>query len=224
MSDTIALKKQWNKVYDNLKGKRQSVWRENASPFFVNKIDYFKHLGLKTVLDAGCGDGRNLIEFTKLGFKVTGVDVSNSALEKCKKNCRNYKNFHLEEQDLENLKFAKNSFDIIICDFVMAHMENPEKIVQNFYRILKKNGFVLIEFTSTKDPHCGQGKKIKGNEYTQKEVYIRFYDIKEIEKIMENFKVLTIDSQEYTDPPHDSGYIRKSRHKHHSYFVLGTVQ
>src|SRR3989344_4931894 len=113
--------KQWDKVYQEFKGKRPSVWRENATPFFTDKIDYFKSLGLKKVLDAGCGDGRNLVEFAKAGFGVTGIDISDTALEKCRKNCSKYRNVNLAKMGLEKPDFKPNSFDIVICDFVMAH-------------------------------------------------------------------------------------------------------
>ena len=70
MNNTNSVQ-QWNKVYDEFKGNRLSVWREHATPFFADKIEHLKHLKFKHVLDAGCGDGRNLIEFAKAGFDVT---------------------------------------------------------------------------------------------------------------------------------------------------------
>ena len=77
MSNVGSLKKQWDKVYDNFKGSRGSVWRENASPFFVNKIDYFKYLGLKKILDAGCGDGRNLVELQRRVLMLPALTCPN---------------------------------------------------------------------------------------------------------------------------------------------------
>ncbi|SRR3989344_1840776 len=212
---------QWNEVYSKFEGNRKSVWREEASPFFTSKIDYLKHLGLKTVLDAGCGDGRNLVEFAKAGFNVTGIDFSESALERCKKNCKNLK-VKIIKQNIENTSFKNESFDVVICDFVMTHMKNPQKILNEFYRVLKSNGPALIEFTSQKDPHCSQGKKIGKNEYLQKGFYLRFYNLTQIKKLMKKFSVLAVDSYYYTDPEHGKGYNRKKRHVHHSYFVLAT--
>jgi len=210
--------KLWNKVYDNFEGSRPSVWRENASPFFTSKIEYLKHLGFKSLLDAGCGDGRNIIEFAKAGFESTGVDLSQSALDRCKKNCEGL-NVKLEKQDLEKMDFKDGSFDVIICDFVTAHMENPQKVMDEFHRLLKKGGYLLIEFTSTKDPHCGEGEKIGENEFMQKGFYLRFYTNPQIEKLLQKFKIQIIDSATYTDPDHGTGYNRKERHFHHSYFV-----
>ena len=212
------LEKQWDKVYDNFEGDRISVWREQPTPFFITKIDYLKHLGLKSVLDAGCGDGRNTIQFAKEGFQVTGVDLSQSALNKCRQNCKGL-NVKLEKQNIEKMDFRDNSFDIIICDFVTAHMENAQKVMAEFCRVLKKGGYLLIEFTSIKDPHCGEGEKIGEYEYLQKGVYLRFYTMLQAEQLLTNFQIQVIDSASYTDPEHGTGYNRKERHNHHSYFI-----
>ncbi|MBI4210268.1 MAG: class I SAM-dependent methyltransferase [Candidatus Diapherotrites archaeon] len=213
-----GLAKQWDGVYDGFRGGRLSVWRENASPFFSAKTEYLKRLGLKSVLDAGCGDGRNLMEFARAGFEVTGVDMSQSALDKCRQNCKGL-DVKLEKQNLEKMAFPDNSFDIIICDFVTAHMENPQAIMGEFHRLLKKGGLLLAEFTSTKDPHCGEGEKIGENEFLQKGFYLRFYTMPQVEKLLEKFEILMVDSASYTDPDHGSGYNRKERHSHHSYFI-----
>jgi len=220
MAKNFELEKKWDRVYQKYKGKRLSVWRENASPFFTNKIDYFKHLGLKKVLDAGCGDGRNLVEFAKAGFQVTGIDISEEALNRCRKNCKKFRNVKLQKMELEKPDFKAGSFDAVICDFVMAHMEKPEKIIRNFHKLLKKDGYALIEFTSVYDPLCSSGKKIGKHEYLQGGFYLRFYTIEQMEKLMKKFTILGIDSVSYTDPNHGSGYNRKKRHNHHSYFVM----
>jgi len=74
---------QWDNVYNRFRGKRLSVWRETATPFFVNKIEYLKYKKVKNILDAGCGDGRNLSAFAQEGFDVMGFDVSSLAIKKC---------------------------------------------------------------------------------------------------------------------------------------------
>ncbi|AJF59731.1 MAG: SAM-dependent methyltransferase [archaeon GW2011_AR10] len=212
--------KLWDKVYDEFRGERSSVWRETATPFFTQKAEYLRHLGLRKILDAGCGDGRNILAFAKYGFNATGTDISGLALKKAEELCRNYPNAEFKKEPLEKPSFKRESFDVIVCDFVTAHLKEIELITNNFHKLLKKNGYLLIEFTSYKDPHCGKGKKIGEREFLQKGFYLRFYTINQIEKIMGKFRILCIDSISYTDPGHGTGYNRKKRHQHHSYFVF----
>ena len=63
--------------------------------------------------------------------------MSESALKKCKMVCKDFSNVVLSGRDLESLKFSEE-FDVIICDFVMAHMENPKLVVENFFKALKR--------------------------------------------------------------------------------------
>jgi len=203
-----------------LKEKENRFGENRQAPFFANKIDYLKHKKVKTVLDAGCGDGRNFLDFAKAGFKVTGVDLSDSALNKCKKYSKNYPNVVLSQQDIETLEFDLESFQLIICDHTLCHMKNPEKVIENFYNILETGGLALIEFTSIKDPLFGLGKKIFENQYIQNKFYIRFFTLTQIEKLVNRFKILVIDSELYSEPEHGPGYFRKKRHTHHSYFVM----
>jgi len=42
-------------------------------------VNKFRDLNIKTVLDLGCGSGRNLVKLAELGFNVTGIDYSPSA-------------------------------------------------------------------------------------------------------------------------------------------------
>ncbi|MFH1586683.1 MAG: methyltransferase domain-containing protein [Candidatus Diapherotrites archaeon] len=218
--DKEKVANQWDKVYDDFRGGRLSVWRETASPFITEKFEFLKRQGRIKMLDAGCGDGRNLIELAEAGFDVTGVDVSDSALRKCEKNCSDFPDVRLKKMSLEKLDLKEGEFDVVACDFVTAHLENPGKVIENFYRVLKKGGFLLIEFTSTDDPHCGQGERIGENEFLQDGAYLRFYMRADVEKLMRKFKIISIDSYGYTDPDHGPGYHRKERHNHHSFFVF----
>jgi 2-polyprenyl-3-methyl-5-hydroxy-6-metoxy-1,4-benzoquinol methylase len=49
--------------------------------FIENEIEFNKQ---SRILDIGCGTGRHSIELTKRGYKVTGVDLSDSQLERAK--------------------------------------------------------------------------------------------------------------------------------------------
>lgn len=48
------------------------------------------------------------------------------------------------KMNIMNIKYPENSFDIIICSHVLEHVENDRKAMQEFYRVLKQNGFAIL--------------------------------------------------------------------------------
>jgi len=220
LGKTKKIKNQWNKVYDSFKYDRISVWSEDANLFFKSKIKFLKKQGVKNVLDAGCGDGRNLFAFAKAGFKVTGIDISSSAIKKSKKLCKKFSNVILKEGSLEKINLIHKKFDVILSDHTLVHIQDIEKVIKNFHSILKNKGYVILEFTSIKDPLYGKGKNIGENEFIQEDVYVRFFTIPVIKKLLKKFKIISINLKHFTQPQHGPGYYRKKRHVHYSFFVV----
>jgi len=70
------------------------------------------HLEWDTILDIACGDGRYLKRFHDIGFKVTGIDISEGMIE----NCINV---------AEDFGIKQGDFNPIICDG--THIPLPEK-------------------------------------------------------------------------------------------------
>lgn len=208
----------WNNVYSNFKGKRFSIWKIKATPWFVQKIPFLKKKGVKKILDAGCGDGRNLNEFAHAGFEMTGIDMSEKGVEKSKRVKKKFPKTKIEQMDLEKMDF-KNKFDAIVCDYVFVHVNNEKKVIGNFYKALKKNGLALLEFISIYDTYYGLGKKLTSNTYLYKNVLYRGYSIDYIYKILKKFDILSVDQITHEDPSH-SGYIRAKPHFHNSFYVL----
>ena len=224
----------WNKVYKNFPGGRLSVWSESATPFFTRRFGFLKREKVKRVLDAGCGDGRNLLALAKAGFDATGVDSSEAALKLCRKNMKDLGNVKtavrtgrdlsqppiIKKARLEKLPIKKNSFDAIICDHTLVHVRKIEKVLAELGRILKPEGYFFLEFTSTQDPLFGKGKRISEFEYMNNGVYLRFFNPDIIKALMANYKLITLKHVRSTHPEHGAGYIRKKRHTHWSWFGI----
>lgn len=100
-----------------------------------------KNLDMKfeSILDAGCGTGQNLL-FLKKFCPCYGCDIVKQALEFCRSN--GLKN--LVRCDVGNMSFRDEKFDIITSLDVLEHIEDPEKVLVEFKRILKRNGKAII--------------------------------------------------------------------------------
>jgi SAM-dependent methyltransferase len=126
--------------------------------------------GIK-VLDAGCGTGGWLqVLKSKCDVNETGLDNREIALELAA--IRSIKN--LVCGDINKYKFTDSSFDLITCFDVIYHRDvNDSHAINNFYKSLKDNGFLLLtvpafSFLYSKHDEVVHGKK----RYTKKQIKI----------------------------------------------------
>ena len=50
---------------------------------------------------------------------------------------------HYPEVDMQSLPYKDNSFDFVISDQVIEHLENPKKAIEESYRVLKRGGIAI---------------------------------------------------------------------------------
>lgn len=103
-----------------------------------------KYLGVEgrklKILDAGCGTGRTMEDLESYGT-VTGIDISWEALSFCRQ--RGFQN--LQQADLsEPVSFKDESFNLIVSLDVLEHVKKDEVAMQEFFRILKKEGLLVL--------------------------------------------------------------------------------
>ena len=90
------------------------------------------------LLDAGCGTGRNLIEFGPLGV-ARGVDSSPEAIEFCRR--RGVQD--ASEGQIEALPFENASFDLILATDVIEHLEDDRAAMSELRRVCAPGGRML---------------------------------------------------------------------------------
>lgn len=95
----------------------------------------------KFLLETGCGRGDLLEEFRKIGIKVRGTDLLESAGNEYPK-LKIFKN-NIEK---EKLPFVDECFDVVFSKSFVEHLYNPEIFFKESMRVLKKGG-VLITLT-----------------------------------------------------------------------------
>lgn len=47
--------------------------------------------------------------------------------------------------DITDIKFPDNSFDVVLCSHVLEHVKNDQKALKEIYRVLKPNGWALLQ-------------------------------------------------------------------------------
>lgn len=102
-----------------------------------------------TILDCPCGSGRHSIALAKKGYSVTGIDINEKMLSFHKEFIEGVlpSNLTLQTGDMRSLDLDDEQFDIIVNMFISFGFfsdEENEKVAQEFYRLLKPNGKLLI--------------------------------------------------------------------------------
>ncbi len=103
----------------------------------------------KKVLEVACNMGTTLIEVVnKYGCNATGVDMRDDVIQKAKENVKAAKledKINLLAADAMDLPFEDETFDIIINEAMLTMLsnKNKEKVLNEFYRVLKKGGVLL---------------------------------------------------------------------------------
>ena len=78
----------------------------------------------RRVLEIGCGNGRNLVLFSRMGIESVGQDISASALELAQ--ARQLPHVTLNELPLGQLEYPDNHFDLIVSNRVLQHVTKEE--------------------------------------------------------------------------------------------------
>lgn len=97
------------------------------------------------LLDVGTGFGFFLSEMKKRGWDVTGVEISNKAMDYA----RDVLGLTIHPGPLEKASFPDNHFDVVTGFYVIEHLPNPIGFLRECYRILKPGGLLLLRYPHT---------------------------------------------------------------------------
>ncbi len=109
----------------------------------------------KKVLDAGCGNGRNLVYLLQNGFEVYGIDQETEAIAEVNMLCRHFipahNNARFVVAAIEEMPFEDAAFDLVICNAVL-HFARDSKhfaaMLQAMWRVLKPGGYFFARLAS----------------------------------------------------------------------------
>lgn len=196
LKTTDLLAEEFYKRYNDKKNMEEHRSR------FVNLIKG------KKILDVGCGTGRDCREFSKLGFEVDGIDVSEEMLKFAKKEVPNA---HLYQMSMENLTSDRKYNGIWVCSS-LYHIKKKDvfDILKSFYKILEEEGLLFI----TVKEGVGQGYS-KRDYFGNLKKFYAFYKYYELIRLLEgaNFDVFLME-KEYKDQTWINLYARKKNQQH----------
>lgn len=185
---------------------------DEASEFIKRLFAFLNMPTTAKVLDVACGRGRHAVSVSKLGYDVTGIDLSQNSIAFAKK------------FESENLRFLQHDmcepmsskFDVVLNLFTsIGYFDDDEKnkkALLSFWENLKPNGvgvidFLNVDYTSEKlvdsETIHSDGidffiqRKFDGNHFYKQ---IKFKDSNQTFSFTEKVKALRLkDFQSYFD-------------------------
>lgn len=98
-----------------------------------------------TVLEVGCGMGTLALKLAQAGFEVTGLDVSQVALQYARQRAHEAKlKIHWHEGFAESLPFADKSFDYLTCCHTLEHVKDLSRAPAELKRVARQKIVVLV--------------------------------------------------------------------------------
>jgi malonyl-CoA O-methyltransferase len=101
-------------------------------------------LHFKSILEVGCGTGKNTSFLAQIGESIHAVDFSQGMIEKAKEKVQ-ADNVRFSMMDItQNWNTENQSFDLIVCNLVLEHIEDLSFIFSEACRVLKDKGRFFI--------------------------------------------------------------------------------
>ncbi len=98
------------------------------------------------VLEVGVGTGLSLADYGK-GTRIVGVDISEPMLEKARKRVSAQglaRVERLEVMDAEHLTVPDASFDVVVAQYVVTAIPDPERALDEFARVTRPGGEIIL--------------------------------------------------------------------------------
>lgn len=139
--------------HDDISRRTLEHYNRNAESFFAGTIDHdvrqnigalleaIDGPGPHTILDLGCGPGRDLKTFGALGHRAIGVDGS----ERFVAMAREYSGCEVWQQDFLHLDLPPGLFDGIFANAVLFHVPSAElpQVLQQLFGALRPGGVLF---------------------------------------------------------------------------------
>lgn len=114
-------------------------------------IKALKLKGNEKILEVGCGNGQVLVNIYKGGHRgeLTGTDISKGMYKETVAQCKqDHLPIKFKEVSADKLPFKDESFDVILAFFMIYHMPDINIALQEWKRVLKPNGKLLVTIGS----------------------------------------------------------------------------
>jgi len=157
---------EWSEIYDS---------NENLTRDLDEKVmrETLTHLRFKSILEIGCGTGKNTVFLAQIGAQVHALDFSQRMLEKARGKVR-AGNVHFELADLtQKWNCANAAYDLVVCNLVLEHILDLSHIFSEAARVLEtKAKFFINELHPFRQYRGTKARFEQGNSTIEVEAFV----------------------------------------------------
>ena len=130
---------EYEKIYHQIENIHW--WNCSRRDFIIRLIRIKKINRQYKILDIGCSTGLLIDELSELtNTEISGIDLSDNAINSCHE--RGLLNTRVMSGD--KLEYKDSSFDIVIASDCLEHINDDQKALNEWYRVLKNGGQLII--------------------------------------------------------------------------------
>lgn len=153
----------------------------NIDLYLLDQILKGRYKPHMRILDAGCGEGRNLVWFLKNDYPVYGIDKDPSAILMLQFMAKSLNpalpKEHFQQAAVEDMPFPPNAFDALISNAVL-HFAQDEghfmEMMAEMHRVLKPEGSLFIRMTSDFGGMAERAQEVGEGKYLLPDGSLRF--------------------------------------------------
>jgi ubiquinone/menaquinone biosynthesis C-methylase UbiE len=201
--ERTSQRKQWDTTY----ASSQDFFGSEPSELALSALKAFRDRGTKTVLELGCGQGRDTWYFAKQGLDVTALDYSEAGICQMRERAKDGGvKVALEVHDARKpLPFPDGSFDAIYSHmfFTMEFSEDEiSYMLGECLRVLRPNGLNIYSVRNDHDPHYGKFTP-RGKDTWENPLgfVVHFFSEEKIRRLATGYDVLWVSEFEDRSPP-----------------------
>jgi SAM-dependent methyltransferase len=176
-------------------------------------VGVFHAHGVRSVLEAGCGSGRDALLYARGGFEVTGSEISENALRWARERARaEGVQITLLRDDLAESRLPPGSFDAAVAIHVIHLQLAPVRhaMVNQLWRLTRDGGFIALANYSIREAGYATWESYPepNTRVDPKGKVVHFFDEADLRALLpsDRFDLLALEEVDLTETP-DSGPV-----------------
>jgi ubiquinone/menaquinone biosynthesis C-methylase UbiE len=147
----------WSAKYDSDVNLTRDLDRIITKKTLIN-------LNCKSIVEIGCGTGKNTLFLSQIGSQVQAIDFSEAMINKAKEKLNSDNITFLVSDITEKWICGDRSVDLITCNLVLEHIKEISFIFSEAYRVLINGGIFFISELHPFKQYLGAKANFKINE------------------------------------------------------------